>query len=124
MDFAMKRPFASALSALVVLAGPIWSCGSPDPDPYQPLSQACDDCLLRAGPTGCGDNYDECESKPDCEDVVLCELLQQCYTRPSGDGCSSQRGCREGASETELALAAEFEDCARSVCAADCDFVE
>lgn len=124
MDFAMKRPIAWTLSFLVVETVLISSCGSSDPDPYQPLSQACDDCLRRIGSTGCGDSYDACSAEPDCEDVVLCELLQQCYTEPSGDACSSDKGCQEGAPQSALERAASFEDCARTVCAAACDFVE
>lgn len=100
------------------------SCSDHNPDPYQPLTDACDACLLQAGPGGCGDAYEACESLEACEPVVLCELNQQCYTKPSSGDCSRARGCESGADTEELEAAAEFEDCARSVCVEVCSFVE
>jgi len=100
------------------------SCSDPDPDPYQPLTEACDACLLEPGSEGCGDAYQACEEMESCEPVVLCELGQQCYTEPSRGDCSRTRGCESGADSTELEAAAEFEACARSVCAEVCSFVD
>ena len=99
-------------------------CSGSDPDPYQPLSEACDACLLRADEDGCGDAYDACEALAECESIVLCELGQQCYAEPSDGSCSRTAGCESGADEAELASSEEFEECARSVCADVCDFVE
>ena len=100
------------------------ACSSSNPDPYQPLSEACDSCLLEAGPEGCGDAYAICEALDECEAVVLCELQQQCYTESSDGSCSRARGCESGADTAELEASAAFEQCARSVCAETCDFVE
>lgn len=99
-------------------------CADHDPDPYQPLTEACDACLLETGPDGCGDAYEACEELDSCEPVVLCELGQQCYTEPSSGDCSRTRGCESGADEAALEAAAEFEACARSVCAEVCSFKE
>ncbi len=114
----------SGLALAVTLAlGLASACGEPDPDPYQPLSQACDDCLLEAGSMGCGDQYDECEREAACEDVVLCQLLQQCYREPAEGDCSEQRGCIDGSTtDDELESAHTFESCARTTCGHVCDF--
>ena len=120
---------------LQVQSGLVWSaitaaglgligCSDHDPDPYQPLTEACDACLLRTGSDGCGDAYEACEELESCEPVVLCELGQQCYTEPESSGCSRTRGCESGADSKELEAAAEFEACARSVCAESCSFME
>lgn len=101
-----------------------FGCSGSDPDPYQPLSEACDACLLRADEDGCGDAYDACEALDECEPIVLCELGQQCYAEASDGDCSRKAGCESGADEEELASSEEFEECARSVCADVCDFVE
>jgi len=103
---------------------PAFGCSDANPDPYQPLSEACDACLLREGADGCGDTYEACEALADCESVVLCELGQQCYAEASGGDCSRKAGCESGADAEELASSEEFEECARSVCADVCDFVE
>lgn len=99
-------------------------CSGSDPDPYQPLSEACDACLLRDGGDGCGDTYEACEELAECESIVLCELGQQCYAEPSSGDCSRKAGCQSGADAEELRSSEAFEACARSVCADVCDFVE
>lgn len=114
-------PLGSMLAAIAFAAG---GCSDHNPDPYQPLTEACDECLLASGADGCGDAYEACEDLVRCEPVVLCELGQQCYTEPSSGDCSRVKGCESGADMTALHAASEFEECARSVCADVCSYVE
>ena|SRR6187399_77177 len=114
----------SALWVIVMVGACALACSSSNPDPYQPLSEACDSCLLEEGSDGCGDAYATCEALEQCEAVVLCELQQQCYTEASDGDCSKVRGCESGADAEELEASAAFEQCARSVCAEICSFVE
>ena len=114
----------SALWLMVMLGACALACSSSNPDPYQPLSEACDSCLLDQGPEGCGDAYDTCEALDQCEAVVLCELQQQCYTESSDGDCSGRGAARVVPTRQELEASAAFEQCARSVCAEICAFVE
>jgi hypothetical protein len=118
---AYSRPAALAWfwAPLVVLQV---ACSDPDPDPYQPLTEECDACLLESGAAGCGEQYRECEALPACDELVLCELAQQCYREPAHGSCASVRGCGEGVTEQELELSEAFETCARETCGQVCDF--
>ena len=124
----MQRPrqvTTSLLWSLIAVLGLApGGCSDHNPDPYQPLTEACDACLLEPGPEGCGDAYQACEELASCESVVLCELGQQCYTEPGSGDCSRVKGCESGANAEALEAAAVFEQCARSVCAEVCSYVE
>ena len=98
------------------------ACSDPDPDPYQPLTEECDACLLELGTAGCGDQYRRCEAQRACDELVLCELKQQCYREPAASGCANVRGCEEDLTEQELELSEAFESCARQTCGQVCDF--
>lgn len=123
----LRRVRTAAFCSVIAACGLApWGsgCSDPSPDPYQPLSEACDACLLEPGAEGCGDSYEACEELESCEPVVLCELGQGCYNEPSDGDCSRVKGCESGADEAELDAAAAFEACARSVCADVCSFKE
>ena len=98
------------------------ACSDPDPDPYQPLTEECDACLLDRGTAGCGDQYRECEELPACDALVLCELRQQCYSEPADSGCAAARGCEDKVTQQELELGEAFEMCARETCGHVCGF--
>jgi len=114
----------SASAILLLFAGAPGGCGGHDPDPYQPLTEACDACLREPGSTGCGDTYQACIELASCESLVLCELNQQCYFEPSSSDCAAARGCETDIGSSEAELADSFEACARSTCREACDFAE
>ncbi len=119
---------AGVLSVGLLSASMLGAGCSDDPvDIYQPLSDACNACLSESSDAGasCRVELQACSDTPACEDYVYCQLRLRCYEEPASSGCEEERGCSLSVDAAPEASerAAAFEQCARTVCAAQCEFV-
>lgn len=99
------------------------------------LSSRCRQCLTEdRSSEGCAKPFATCEQDVGCDEYVTCQLMGRCYEQRSGSGCEERIGCEEpsssvadadaGAQTSPAQVAAAFEKCARSKCAAVCGFVK
>lgn len=133
----------SASIAVFLLSSGLWGCSNNVADVTDPLSRACLDCLSERESKGCAAEYAACEEVRACDEYAFCQLTGRCFERPSGSGCEQELECKRpsasapasnvdgGATsgesamlESPRALAAAFERCARTTCAATCGFVK
>jgi len=127
------------ISSLATLMVACWVGGCSNDSAYvaDPVSQACLDCLSERESKGCAAEYSACEEIASCDDYTLCQLTGRCFERASGSGCEQELDCKRPSASAPAAsldagaaqlspreLAAAFEKCARSTCAATCGFVE
>lgn len=128
-----SRSFSSVvLASLACLS----SCSNGSDTPADPVGQVCLQCLTERTSKGCATQYAACEEHTSCEEYALCQLSGRCFERKAGSGCEEEISCEEpsmerpgdggpdaGAEKAPRELAADFEECARSTCAATCGFV-
>ncbi len=126
------REAASLALVFAVIAG----CASTSEDVADPVSRGCLECLTNENSRACGALYAPCEASSNCDEFVMCQLMGRCFERPSGSGCEQELECRQpavpsagdagdaGLPLSPRTLAARFEECARTTCAATCGFVE
>lgn len=131
------RGFVVGLSlSSVWLSCLVTGCSNESAYVADPISQACLDCLSERESRGCAAQYAACEEVAACDDYVVCQLSGRCLEQVPGSGCEQELDCKRpsssgadvtsdgGASPSPRELAAAFEKCARTTCAANCGFVE
>lgn len=112
--------------------------GTPD-NSYEPVSDACLECLSEKKSAGCKAQYDACEEVDSCDDYVVCQLMGRCFEQQRTSGCEKELACMRppnqslsdaaslqgdaGAAASPRELAKAVESCARSTCAKTCGFV-
>jgi hypothetical protein len=113
----------AAMRALCLVALSILACNStPDDAPLgSPLSDACNACLGAEDGGGCGAAEALCAAASSCDDALLCDLKNGCWKNAVGTDCAAKYGCAAPGGDAG-ALLDDVEACARSRCAAVCDF--
>jgi hypothetical protein len=113
---------ALAGTGLLALSG---GCSDDDSSQYyDPLTDACDQCLSADEDDGCASLWLACDEDQACSDFVLCQLRARCYEEQPDSSCETRVGCTMSSDASSQAQenAVAFEACARTECAKACGY--